>query len=101
MSSQERTILTSLISALICFSIYLYYMNGLYVAGDFNGAEAGALLGKSVFYLVGLSIIVTIITTILVSIGNAIITGEKNKDLADERDGLISQRGIKVSFFNI
>ena len=98
MSSQERTIVVSLISALICFAIYLYYMNDMYIAGDFSGAGAGALLGQSVFYLIGLSIIVSILASILVAIVNAAVTGENEKDLSDERDKVISLRGLQVSF---
>lgn len=98
MSSQEREIMVSLISAIICFAIYLYYMGGYYDAGEFFNENANELIGKSVFYLVGLSVVVTIVLTILMAIVNNIITGENEKDLVDERDRLISLRGMQISF---
>lgn len=79
-------------------AIYLYYMSSMFEAGDFNDADAGVILGTSVFYLIGLSIVVNIILAIIMAVINAAVTGEEQKDLADERDKLISLRGMQMSF---
>lgn len=98
MSSQLREAVVSLFSAFICFSIYFYYMLDAYDDGVFAGIGATSFVGKSVFYLIVLSIVVTIVCTIIMAIVTSIITGENEKDLVDERDRLISLRGMQVSF---
>lgn len=98
MSYQEKRIYVSLITAFIAMGIYCYYMYDYYLAGEFNGQGANALVGQSTFWLIGGSIIVSIIAQILFSIIYAIINPDNSKAdyLSDERDKQIELKGMQL-----
>ena len=97
MSYLEKQTYISLGTALSVMLIYCNYMYGYYLAGDFNGEGATALVGQSTFWLIGGSIIMTIIAHIIFAFIYAIINqGRTEADYKnDERDKQIELRGIQ------
>lgn len=97
MSYQQKQTYISLSTALIVMLIYCKYMYGYYLAGDFNGDGATALVGQSTFWLIGGSVIVTIIAHIIFAIIYAIINqgSDEPEYKSDERDKQIELRGMQ------
>ncbi len=97
MSYQEKRVAVSLISALIVFALYAFYMFGLYQDGRFDGPGASSLVGKSSFVLIGVSIVASIVVQIAFTIIHAIVTREYERSMTDERDRLIELRAMKIT----
>lgn len=97
MSHQQKQTYISLTTAIIVMLIYCNYMYGYYLAGDFIGDGATALVGQSTFWLIGGSIIMTIIAHIIFAIIYAIINqGDTEDDYkSDERDKQIELKGVQ------
>lgn len=100
MTYQEKRIYVSLLTAIIVLAIYSNYMYDMYLAGDFNGTDASALVGQSTFWLIGGSIIVSIIVQILFTIGYAIVMRDSDisEYKSDERDKQIELKAMQISF---
>lgn len=98
MSYHHKTIFISLITTLVVFIFYSFYMYGKYLNGEFDGPDASSIVGMSVFILIGASIIVTIIVHIIYAIVEAIITQKEpdSNTMSDERDKLIDLKGLQI-----
>ncbi len=96
MSYQEKKVAVSLISALIVFALYAFYMFGMFQEGRFDGPEASSLVGKSSFVLIGASIVVSIVVQIVFAIIHAIATRENERFTSDERDKLIELKAMQI-----
>ncbi len=100
MSHQEKTALVCLISGVVVFAIYAYFVAQMYQAGAFEGPGAGAEIGKSILWLIGGGIVANIVAQIIFSIAHAIITREaKPSFVVDERDRLIELRSLRVAYY--
>ena len=100
MSHQEKNNYASLISTILVFGYYLWHVSGMFRAGEFAGAHATSLIGKSILVLIVGSIIVNIVVHILFEIFHAIITRDPEPSLVvDERDKLIELRALRISHY--
>ena len=97
MSYQEKKVAVSLISALIVFALYAFYMFGMFQEGRFDGPGASSLVGKSSFVLIGASIVVSIVVQIVFAIIHAIATREYERFMTDERDKLIELKAMQIT----
>lgn len=99
MTYSERNTIVSMLTGLVVFGIYSCKMYQLFLEGRFYAADAGVLMGKSVMVMIGASIAVTILMTIVFNIVYAIVTNDKKPSfIVDERDKLISLKGMQFSF---
>jgi hypothetical protein len=97
MSYQQKNIYISLITSIIVFALYGFYMFKMYQEGSFDGTDASSIVGKSIFVMIGASIVVTIIMHIIFAIIIAIITKEEDENtMSDERDKLIELKGLQI-----
>lgn len=98
MAYEHKNIYISLITTIIVFIFYSFYMYGKYLEGQFNGPDASSMVGISVFILIGASIVMTIIVHILFAIFVAIITQKEpeKETIRDERDKLIDLKGLQI-----
>lgn len=94
MSLRESHILASIVVALVVGYFYAAYLLGLHEEGRLAGAEGSALVGKSVFFLIGYSILGSIAAHILTSILYGIVTGRSPKQISDERDRLFELKAV-------
>ena len=95
---QEKKGLVSILSALIVFSVYAWYMSGMYNEGRLEGPEASSLIGMSFLALVGASIAVNIVVMTVFTIIHSIVTREHDHLITDERDQLIELKCMRVAF---
>lgn len=97
MSFQEKNIVASLIAMALVLLIFYPRAQGIYLSGQFDGAEGLALLGKNGLYFFGAIIVANIVMLILLFILHAVFTGgEMPNDLVDERDKMIERRGMQI-----
>ena len=97
MSFQEKNIVASLIAMSLVLFIFYQRTQDMYFAGQFDGAEGLALLGKNGLYFFGAIIVANIVTLILLFILHAVFTGgEELNDMVDERDKMIERRGMQI-----
>jgi len=97
MSFQEKNIVASLIAMSFVLLIFYPRTQGLYLSGQFEGAEGLALLGKNGLYFFGTIIVANIVMLILLFILHAVVTGgETLSDMVDERDKMIERRGMQI-----
>ena len=95
---QEKKGLVSILSALIVFAVYAWYMTGMYQEGRFDGPEASSLIGMSFLALIGASIAVNIVVMTVFTIIHSVMTGEHDHLITDERDHLIELKCMRVAF---
>ena len=98
MPQQERRVVVSLISALIVFAVYAYFMVGYYQDGRFDGPGAGSLIGKSTIALIVAGIVASIVLQIVFAIGHAVATKEHERILTDERDKAIDLKAMQIGY---
>lgn len=96
MSQQEKRVIVSLITSLILFVFFAFYMFGLHEQGRLVGPDVYSLIGKSFFLLIGGGIAVSIVVQILVTIIHAIVTKGYEPMLNDERDKLYSLKCMQI-----
>jgi hypothetical protein len=97
MSYQQKNIYISLITSIIVFAVYGFYMFEMHHEGSLDGPDASSIVGKSIFVMIGASIVVTIIMNIIFAIINAIITKEEEENtMSDERDKFIELKGLQI-----
>ncbi len=98
MSYQEKRVSISLLGMLAVFAVYAVCMAGYYQDGRLAGPDAGALIGRSVFILMGAGIAAVIVLQIVFAIVNAMVTREEEKPVSDERDRLIDLKAMQVGY---
>ena len=96
MSQQERRVGVSLITTLIMFGVFGFYMLDLYQDGALDGPDGYRLIGKSFFILVGGGIVVSIVVHILFTIIHAIVTKDYEPMMNDERDKLFDLKSMQI-----
>ncbi len=96
MSQQEKRVTVSLITSLILFVFFTFYMFGLHQQGLLAGPDVYSLIGKSFFVLIGGGIVVSIVVQILVTIVHAIVTKGYEPLMNDERDKLFSLKCMQI-----
>jgi len=102
MPYQQKSNYISLFTTIIIFGIYYYFIFQLYHEGRFEGAEANALIGKSILWLIAGGVVINIVAHILFSIIFAIITNDpKPSFLVDERDKLFELKALRVAYYII
>ncbi|MCF6326345.1 MAG: hypothetical protein L3J21_03520 [Devosiaceae bacterium] len=100
MPYQEKSAIVSLVSGVIVFALYYYFIRQMYQAGTFEGPGAGAEIGKSILWLIFGGIVVNIIGHIVFSIIYAIANKEADPSIViDERDKLIELRALRVAYY--
>ncbi len=99
MSHQERNTIVELVCGLIIFSLYFYFVRQSYQAGMFDGADAGAQIGKLVLWLIFGGIVLNIIGHVLSNVIYKTIKNNTNSSfIIDERDKLIELRAINIGY---
>jgi len=99
MSHEEKNAIVSLIVTLVVFGYYGFRFSGLYAEGYFAGPDAMTRTGWEILYLIGYGIIAQIIGQIVFAIIFAIITNDrKPSSLIDERDRMITLRGVRYGY---
>lgn len=99
MSYQEKRIVATIVSAVLVFGGYYAVVIQMAQNGRFDGADATALLGKSILVLIFAGIVLNILITIAFNILFAIAGKESNPSfVVDERDKLIELRGLRTAF---
>ncbi len=102
MTYQEKNVFVGLVSGVIVFALYAYFVMQMYQGGVFEGPGAGAQIGKSILWLIFGGIVIHIIAQIVFSIAHAVITREANPSpVVDERDRLIELRALRVAYYII
>ncbi|WP_421779957.1 hypothetical protein [Kiloniella litopenaei] len=96
MSQQERRVGVSLLTTMIMFGVFGFYMFGLYQDGAMDGPDGFRLIGKSFFVLVGGGIVVSIVVHILFTIIHSIITKDYEPMMNDERDKLFDLKSMQI-----
>jgi len=97
MSFQEKNIVASLIAMSLVLLTFYPRAQGIYLSGQFDGAEGLVLLGKNGLYFFGAAIVANVVTLILLYILHAVFTGgETLSDMVDERDKMIERRGMQI-----
>lgn len=94
MPTGEREALSGVVTTLIVFVLFLWFLTGQHSAGAFAGPDALQLWARLVLKLVGASIGIMIAVTVLVHIGNRLLTGETAIDQRDERDREIERTAL-------
>lgn len=100
MSYQEKNITVSLISYLLILGYYLLNLIPMYLAGELVSARVFSLWAIIIAAGILVNILGSILTNILLSIVYAIRTRTKEVErfIADERDRLITLKGMKASY---
>jgi len=102
MPYQQKSNYISLITTIIIFGIYYFFIFQFYHEGRFEGAGANALIGKSILWLIAGGVIINIVAHILFAIIFAMITNEAEPDyLVDERDKLFELKALRVAYYII
>lgn len=99
MTNQEKKSIVSLISAILIFGIYCFYMYPRYPGGNLESTETFHYWGSFVLLLTLFSILAHIIISIIFNIVFRITTREKEPKFADELDKLIDLKANRNSFF--
>lgn len=99
MTYQEKKSIVSLISAILIFGLYSWYMYPQYPNGGVESIETFRYWGSFVLILTLVSIIAHIIISIIFNIVFRITTNEKEPKFADELDKLIELKAFRNSFF--
>ncbi len=100
MPYQEKSAIVSLISGVVVFALYYYFIRQMYQAGAFEEPGAGAEIGKSILWLIFGGIVVNIIGHIVFSTIYAIANREDAPSIVvDERDKLIELRALRVAYY--
>ena len=97
MSKDEREAYAAVLSSLLMAGVFYIWISDGMAAGAFDGAQGVQVWAWQVFKLIGFGIVLAILAHVSVAILHAVITREGNEDLSDERDRLITARGMQVS----
>jgi len=99
MPDAEREIWITLFSDLLVKTWFALKLWDLASAGALSGDAGLILWGKTVLWMIPISIVVQIGLTILFAIGHGILTNGKHlPTVKDERDRMISARGLITSY---
>jgi hypothetical protein len=96
MSYQEKKNIVSLISTLLIFGIYCWYVFQMYQEGRIDSTSF-RFWGAVILILIPVSIVAKIIISIVFNIINRITTNEKEPSFSDELDKLIELKAIRNS----
>ncbi len=101
MTYQEKSVIASLVTTFVIFSIYFVKISEYCAAGRFETADGLSLLGKMILLLIVGGIVVSIIAHILIAIIYAIVTGggEIDSSMTDERDKQIELKSVTLSYY--
>ncbi|MBT2724685.1 hypothetical protein [Bacillus sp. ISL-46] len=99
MTYQEKKSIVSLISVILIFGSFCFYMYPQYPGGGLESKETFRYWGSFVLNLMLVSIIAHIIISIIFNIVFRITTREKEPTFADELDKLIGLKATRNSFF--
>ncbi|MBS4201353.1 hypothetical protein KHA93_17095 [Bacillus sp. FJAT-49732] len=99
MTYQVKKSIVSLISAILIFGCYCFYMYPQHPEGGLESLETFRYWGFFVLMLTLFSIVAHIIISIVFNIIFRITTGEKEPSFADELDKLIELKANRNSFF--
>ena len=99
MTYQEKKSIVSLISAILIFGTYSFYMYPRHPEGGLESLETFRYWGSFVLILILFSIVAHIIISIFFNIIFRMTTGEKEPTFADELDKLIDLKANRNSFF--
>jgi hypothetical protein len=99
MTYQEKKSIVSVISAILIFVTYCFFMYPRYPGEGVKSSEVFHYWGSFVLYLTLFSIVAHIIISILFNIVFRLTTNEKEPAFADELDKLIDLKAFRNSFF--
>ncbi len=100
MPYQEKSAIISVFVGVIIFALYFYFTWQNFQSGLFEGADAGAQIGRSILWLIGGGIILNIIAHIGFSIIHAIVTNDQKPSfVVDERDKLIELLSLRFAYY--
>jgi len=99
MTYQEKKSIVSVISTVLIFVTYCFYMYPSHPAGGLESIETFRYWGSFVLTLTLVSIIAHIIISIIFNIIFRLTTNEKEPRFSDELDKLIDLRANRNSFF--
>jgi hypothetical protein len=98
MSYQEKKNIVSLISTLLIFGIYCWYVFQMYQEGRIDSTSF-RFWGAVILILIPVSIVAKIIISIVFNIINRITTNEKEPSFSDELDKIIGLRATRNSHY--
>ena len=99
MTYQEKKSIVSVISSILIFVSYCFFMYPRYPGVGVESSEAFHYWGSFVLFLTLFSIVAHIIISIIFNIVFRITTNEKEPTFADELDKLIDLKANRISFF--
>ncbi|WP_316571782.1 hypothetical protein [Neobacillus sp. YIM B06451] len=99
MTYQEKKSIVSLVSVIVIFGSFCFYMYPQFPKNGLESLETFRFWGSFVFSLILVSIIANIIINIVFNIAFRITTGEKEPTFEDELDNIINLRATRNSFF--
>lgn len=99
MAYQEKNVIVSLLSTILIFAGYCWYVWHTYQAGQVNLTTDLRFWGLTILIFIPVSIAARIIILIVFHILNAIATrGAEVDDLTDERDKLIALKAGQIGY---
>ncbi|WP_028612649.1 hypothetical protein [Paenibacillus harenae] len=99
MSYQEKKNIVSLISSLLIFGIYSFYVFQKYQDRSLDQTDAFSFWGAFILILIPVTIAAKIIISIAFSIFYNVTTNEKEPSFADELDKLIALKATRNSHY--
>jgi flagellar biosynthesis protein FlhB len=97
MDNKEKQILVTIITLILIFAGYAFYVYQKYVEPDFSILNNFKFWGKTFLIFIPVTIVSQIIIHIVFAIINKIVTNEDIPTLNDERDKLIELKSIRIS----
>jgi len=94
---REKQIFVSLVTSVLIFSIYSFYVYKKYVATNPQIIEDAAFWGKAFLLLIPVAIVAQIIIHIIFALVNKVVYDEEIPAISDERDKLIELKSIRIS----
>ncbi|MFP7471421.1 hypothetical protein [Niallia sp. Man26] len=99
MTYQEKKSIVSIISSIVIFAAFSFYMSPQYPRGDLIVNETLRFWGTFVLLLTLISIMAHIFISIIFNIVFRITTNEKEPSFEDELDKIIALKANRNSFF--
>ncbi|MBT3934579.1 MAG: hypothetical protein HOD63_07615 [Bacteroidetes bacterium] len=97
METRERRILVSLVTTILVFVFYTFYIYKRQVVGNPEIVNDLQFWGKTFMLMIPVAIVAQIIMHILFAIINKIMANEDEPKINDERDKLIELKALKLS----
>ncbi len=97
MDNKEKQILVTIITLILIFGGYAFYVYQKYIEPDFTIVNNFQFWGKAFLILIPVTIVSQIIIHIVFAIITKIVTNEDLPTKTDERDKLIELKSIRIS----